>query len=122
MRISDWSSDVCSSDLLCHAVREVDLASDQAGRDRIDPNALGAELDCHCPREALDGALRRGIDRAREERALCQRRAQVDDRTMRFGESVCESLCAVDGANDVYVELIADCLFRHLGKDRKSVV
>src|SRR3546814_5304929 len=49
MRISDWSSDVCSSDLLDHAVADVDAlrkavaAEDQRGAvDRGDARPVGA--------------------------------------------------------------------------------
>src|SRR3546814_5724788 len=40
MRISDWSSDVCSSDLLAHRGAKVDVA--QVGRDDRHPYLVGA--------------------------------------------------------------------------------
>src|SRR3546814_20754608 len=40
MRISDWSSDVCSSDLLRHAEEDVAIAPAPPARQRARPNAI----------------------------------------------------------------------------------
>src|SRR3546814_6350672 len=48
MRISDWSSDVCSSDLLCHRGEDM-LNEARSGRVRLDAghvDALLNTLDC----------------------------------------------------------------------------
>src|SRR3546814_14864958 len=63
MRISDWSSDVCSSDLLRHPVllREADVAGAGADAAREAPEAHQAAPD---RREETDGEDRhREIDR-----------------------------------------------------------
>src|SRR3546814_1362270 len=48
MRISDWSSDVCSSDLVADQVREGDLAAAGAGEMVVDDGAVvEQQLDRH---------------------------------------------------------------------------
>src|SRR3546814_9280832 len=53
MRISDWSSDVCSSDLIADSRRRQRL--DRPRRDRVDADILAPQID----REILD----RGVER-----------------------------------------------------------
>src|SRR3546814_12907728 len=41
MRISDWSSDVCSSDLIMRLMEEIDQCLDDSGADAINGDNLG---------------------------------------------------------------------------------
>src|SRR3546814_13356027 len=56
MRISDWSSDVCSSDLVAEKPHKDAIKSDNAGRKA---------------RDGKDEASARGRERRREEREKC---------------------------------------------------
>src|SRR3546814_16173741 len=56
MRISDWSSDVCSSDLGCIAVGHARDAADRRGADRAVAEAAGPAMD----RSRVDSRQQRG--------------------------------------------------------------
>src|SRR3546814_19052674 len=48
MRISDWSSDVCSSDLKCHTERAAFEPRFQAASKRVHPGVQFAIGECAC--------------------------------------------------------------------------
>src|SRR3546814_3408789 len=62
MRISDWSSDVCSSDL-----------------DIVDADARRADLERDGPDHSLQRTLARRVDRRSRHRTPCKERGGVDD-------------------------------------------
>src|SRR3546814_15934750 len=66
MRISDWSSDVCSSDLFfvgfgCVPGGSVDRRADGTGRDGVDANALWRQLLRQSFHHHVDAALGGGV-------------------------------------------------------------
>src|SRR3546814_9184577 len=57
MRISDCSSDVCSSDLNCRAVRARDQGSHFGGQAEGQVALKCGGMGCHCPLHRCDGAI-----------------------------------------------------------------
>src|SRR3546814_18820147 len=85
MRISDWSSDVCSSDLQCRQqlrrVQQlgVDWGLDRAGRDVVDVDAERRKLDRQIAHHHFHAALARAITGEMRERQLLMDGTDVDD-------------------------------------------
>src|SRR3546814_20769590 len=98
MRISDWSSDVCSSDLGLQRKPEALPANDAAAEadsrrlDRILLDSRARQEDSATPRcVQRDSALSSGPDRAGARRACGNPRRQAQIGRAAWRESVCQS-------------------------------
>src|SRR3546814_5554370 len=117
MRISDWSSDVCSSDLLV-------LGGEAGFEDEIEPLEFGEFVQFALgSRTVLDEAADKlvGIDAA----AVVE---EFDDDliarlTRRYGEAAVLALArgaALGGGFDTVIERVADDVAQRIAQDRKS--
>src|SRR3546814_2735171 len=109
MRISDWSSDVCSSDLLLFAV--ISESPDDSIRLEITLCGGHGLLPCPCPRDecrarparlsraARDGG-RAGIDRGRAARAAAAYRDRVGARAAALGRRSRRQSAAQSGRSE----------------------
>src|SRR3546814_12616572 len=92
MRISDWSSDVCSSDLDCHLRQSLPaLFGDRVKRPQVFDILVAQELRAQRLAPCSAAVFRHAAEIFRREHALCQRRehdrtdAQIVERVEKAG-------------------------------------